>query len=204
MLDWFFARVYRYLKKAGARDLASQYRKRPNTFVGENVKFGEDARISSNDTKITIGANTWMFGIINSFPHNEDCELIIGSDCYIGDHSRIWVSKKITIGDRTLIAHNVNIFDTTTHPTDKKLRHEHEQIVKLRGMPMEKYDTIEEDPVVIGSDVWIGCNAVIMKGVHIGDGVIIGAGSVVTHDIPDNVVAVGNPARVVKEIKQEG
>ncbi|MDR3011959.1 MAG: maltose O-acetyltransferase, partial [Chitinispirillales bacterium] len=55
-------------------------------------------------------------------------------------------------------------------------------------------------PVTIGNNVWIGADAVILPGVTIGDNTVIGAGSVVTKDIPANVVAVGNPCRVVREI----
>lgn len=106
----------------------------------------------------------------------------------------------MVIGDRTLIAHNVNIFDTTTHPIDKCIRYEHECFVKTKGMPMNKYETIEESPVIIGEDVWIGCNCVIMKGVKIGNGSIIGAGSVVTKDIPAGVMAAGNPAKIIKKL----
>jgi acetyltransferase-like isoleucine patch superfamily enzyme len=54
------------------------------------------------------------------------------------------------------------------------------------------------EPIMIGNDVWIGAHATILKGVHIGDGAIIGAGSVVVKDIPEYAIAVGNPARVVK------
>ena len=58
-------------------------------------------------------------------------------------------------------------------------------------------------PVTIGNDVWIGGNTVITPGVTIGSNVVIGSGSVVTHDIPDNVVAVGNPCRVLREITEK-
>ena len=58
-------------------------------------------------------------------------------------------------------------------------------------------------PVTIGNNVWIGGSAVINPGVTIGDNVVIGSGSVVTKDIPDNVIAVGNPCRILREITQE-
>ena len=57
--------------------------------------------------------------------------------------------------------------------------------------------------ITIGENVWIGGNVVINPGVHIGNNVVIGSGSVVTKDIPDNVIAVGNPCKVVREITQE-
>ena len=55
-----------------------------------------------------------------------------------------------------------------------------------------------KSPIVIGNDVWIGANVTILKGVTIGDGAVIGAGAVVTKDIPENAIAVGNPAKVIK------
>ena len=57
--------------------------------------------------------------------------------------------------------------------------------------------------ITIGNNVWIGGNVVILPGVHIGNGCVIGAGSVVTKDIPDNVVAFGNPCKVVRQITEE-
>ena len=59
-------------------------------------------------------------------------------------------------------------------------------------------------PVKIGNGCWIGGGAIILPGVSIGDGTVIGAGSVVTKDIPDNVVVAGNPAKIIKEINQNG
>lgn len=74
---------------------------------------------------------------------------------------------------------------TPKHPLDKEKRR----------------NQIEIDlPIKIGNDVWIGGNVVILAGVTIGNNVVIGAGSVVTKDIPDNVVAVGNPCRIIKKM----
>lgn len=200
MLNKILVKLYHALMNAQKREMIKRIRNNSNAQIGENVQFGTTFSISNSKAKIIVGDNTWIYANINIFPHNDDCELIIGKDCYIGDNSRLWVSKKIIIGNRSLIAHNVNIFDTTTHPTDKNIRYEHECVVKTQGMPMHKYQTIEEQPVIIGQDVWIGCNCVIMKGVNIGDGTIIGAGSVVTKDIPAGVMAAGNPAKVIKTI----
>ena len=65
-------------------------------------------------------------------------------------------------------------------------------------IPMMEQGFEEEQPVVIGNDVWIGDRVVILPGVHIGSGSIIGAGAVVTKDIPDNAIAAGVPARVIR------
>lgn len=93
---------------------------------------------------------------------------------------------KITIGENTLIGPHVQIY-TACHAIDSKERKE--------GIEYGK-------PVTIGQNVWIGGNATILPGVSIGDNSIIGAGSVVTKDIPANVIACGNPCKVIRSISK--
>lgn len=90
---------------------------------------------------------------------------------------------RVTIGDYTLFGPAVQIL-TPMHPFDAELRRKQEY-----GKPIE-----------IGSDVWVGAAALILPGVRIGSRSVIGAGSVVTRDIPDGVFAAGNPCRVIREI----
>ena len=195
------AGFYRLCEKAyeeyqGERLLAFK-----NVNAGSNVVLSGMAAIPKIG-KINIGDNTWFCGRIIAFPHNKDLTINIGKDCYIGDLTRIWCATKIDIGDRVLIAHNVNIFDTTTHPIDKRIRYEHERVVKTIGMPSYKYDSIEEAPVIIENDVWIGCNSIILKGVKINEGAIVAAGSVVTNDVPANTMVAGNPAKVIRFLNE--
>lgn len=93
---------------------------------------------------------------------------------------------KVTFGDNCMLGPNVSIF-TAGHPIDAELRN--------TGL---EYGI----SITVGNNVWIGGNTVVCPGVHIGNNVVIGAGSVVTKDIPDNVVAAGNPARVIREITE--
>ena len=93
---------------------------------------------------------------------------------------------QITIGSRVLFGPNVQVY-TATHPVDYKER--------TSGLEFAK-------PISIGEDVWIGGSAVICPGVSIGDRSIIGAGSVVTKDIPADVIAAGNPCRVIRPINE--
>lgn len=180
--------------------IENKYRKAVNVSLGNNVKFPLIKNGPPTCGNIFIGDNSWMCGTINMFPHNKEATITIGSDCYIGDESRIWCAKEVKIGDRVLIAHNVNIFDTATHPINKIERYEHEKIVKEKGMPINLCQNISEDAVVIHNDVWIGCNCIILKGVEIGEGTIIAAGSVVTKSVPSNVMIAGNPAKIVKNL----
>lgn len=168
---------------------------------GDNVKFSGNVHIPEEVHDLHIGDNTWFCGKVNMFPHNKECFLTVGSDCYIGEDTTFWVSKGIIIGNRVLIANNVNIFDNTTHPINKKMRYQHECIVKTKGMPQYKFDSIEEAVVQIGNDVWIGCNSIICKGVTIGDGAIVAAGRVVTKDIPSDTMVGGNPAKILKKLE---
>lgn len=106
----------------------------------------------------------------------------------------LYAFKRIEIGDHTLIGANTKIFDSDFHPLDAQIRKEHPN-------SREHMKTAE---TIIGCNVFIGCNCLILKGVHIGDNAVIGAGSVVTHDIPANTVAAGNPAMVVREGLRSG
>ncbi|KAK5661919.1 hypothetical protein OQA88_10028 [Cercophora sp. LCS_1] len=114
--------------------------------------------------------------------------LKFGKEVYINWNSTFADTATITIGSRTLIGPNC-AFYTVNHPTDPF--HRNGLLGPERG-----------SPIVIGEDCWIGGNVVVLPGVKIGRGVTVGAGSVVTKDVEDWVVAVGNPARVVKRLER--
>jgi len=95
--------------------------------------------------------------------------------------------ERITIGDNVAVGANTSILDTDFHPIDREER---------RDQPAGG----QTAPVVIGHDVFVGMNCLILKGVTIGDGSVVGAGSVVTKDVPPGVIVAGNPARIVQEL----
>ncbi|OLN94019.1 putative acetyltransferase [Colletotrichum chlorophyti] len=110
----------------------------------------------------------------------------LGDNVYINSNST-WIDTcLITVGSRTLIGPNCSFY-SGTHPLDPTLRN------GTRGPESGK-------PITIGEDCWLGGNVIVLPGVTIGKGVTVGAGSVVTKDVPDYVCVVGNPARVVKKI----
>lgn len=130
--------------------------------------------------------------------HVADDEIIVNQPFYCDYGKQIRVGKRffanfnftvldearVTIGDDCFIGPNVSIY-TACHSTD----------------PVERNTRREwAEPVTIGDNVWIGGSVTILPGVTIGSNVTIGAGSVVTRDIPDNVVAVGNPCKVIKNL----
>lgn len=107
-----------------------------------------------------------------------------GKHVYANFHLTLVDDTDIYVGDYTMFGPNVTVA-TAGHPILPILR---EQVYQYNM------------PVVIGRNCWIGAGAILLPGVHIGDGTVIGAGSVVTKDIPANVVAVGNPCRVLRPI----
>lgn len=115
----------------------------------------------------------------------------IGSNTFINMNCVFMDSNRITIGKNVLIGPAVNIY-TSSHPSSAR-----ERLVKdENGM---RFNT-HARPVFIGDNVWVGGNCTILPGVTIGDNVTIGAGSVVTKNIPDNVVAYGQPCVVHRDI----
>ncbi|MGA8255465.1 MAG: sugar O-acetyltransferase [Nocardioides sp.] len=125
-----------------------------------------------------------------------DCEIRsplyvdFGSNLHLGD--RVFVNygltaldvAPITIGDDVQIGPHVQLL-TPTHPLEADLRR-------------AKWEAAE--PITIGANVWLGGGVIVCPGVTIGDNTVVGAGSVVTKDLPADVVAVGNPARVIREL----
>jgi acetyltransferase-like isoleucine patch superfamily enzyme len=151
--------------------------------------------LSDDATRIKIGSNSHIYGALTVFPTSGTIE--IGDHCSVGEWSRIVSGLKIRIGNRVMIAHNVNILDNNSHPTDAKLRHE--DFLKAYSSGMEKFD-LSERQIIIEDDVWIGFNCIVLKGVTIGRGAIIGAGSVVTKDVAPWTINVGNPLSCVSTL----
>ena len=158
---------------------------------------GPSARVALQDGSlrddIVVGENCRIFGLLHSQSHGK---IIIGDWCEIGRADQIRSVNSITIGDNTAIAANVIIQDNNTHPISPVFRMVRSQMPEGSSVHLWKWS--DSAPIVIGRNVWIGENARICKGVTIGDNCVIGAGAIVTKDIPANCVAVGNPARVVK------
>jgi len=150
---------------------------------------------TGDPSKISIGERSWIEGYLLVFNHAGKIE--IGNDSFIGRDSRVWSAKKISIGNRVLIAHNVNIHDNISHPLDSKARHEDFKYI-LSNKDLQHVNDLREEEIIIEDDAWIGFNAIITKGVRIGKGAIVGAGTIITEDVPDYAIVVGNPAKIIK------
>lgn len=112
----------------------------------------------------------------------------IGARTFVNSNLTALDVAAITIGEDCQIGPNVQLL-TPTHPVD----------------PQPRRDKLEAaKPITLGDNVWLGGGVIVCPGVTIGDNTVVGAGAVVTRDLPANVVAVGNPARIVREIDEQG
>lgn len=139
------------------------------------IKFGENVRIGSNVR-------------INFF--TKSAKLIFGNSVYICNRDSFLVGADIEIGDNTIFASDVLV-------CSENHRFDPESTLPYKDQPLSLA------PVKIGKGCWIGEKSIILPGVKIGDQCVIGAGSIVTKSLPDNCMAVGNPAKIIKKYSME-
>ena len=164
-----------------AKDLARDY----------NLTNSSDTKRKSellNELLGKVGNQLW---ITPPFHVDYGCNIYFGNNCEVNMNCTFLDDNKIIIGDNVLIAPNVQIY-TAYHPThylDRFTISENETF---------NFCKTQTAPVIIGKNVWIGGGTIIIPGVTIGDNTVIGAGSVVTKDIPADTIAYGNPCKVHK------
>ncbi len=149
-------------------------------YLGGGVKvYGKIHHINPN---VQVGNNVEIYPGVQFFG---DGNIVIGNNVAIGNYTIIYASKEagVYIGDNVQIAAQSYIIDTN---------HGIKKGILIKDQPNESA------PIHIGSDVWIAANTVILKGVTIADGAVVGANALVNENIPNNGIAVGVPARVVK------
>lgn len=127
------------------------------------------------------------FFIMSPFYCDFGFNISIGKNFYSNYNCVVLDGAKVSFGDNVFIAPNC-VFSTAGHPLDVEQRNAGLEIAL---------------PITVGDNVWIGANVTVLPGVTIGNNTVIGAGSVVNKDIPDGVVAVGNPCKVIRQITEE-
>lgn len=133
-----------------------------------------------------LGSTDGRFLIEPSFWCDYGYNIHLGKNFYANHNCVILDCAKVTFGDHVMVGPNCGFY-TACHPIDPQQRREGVEFAR---------------PITVGNDVWFGGGCTVLPGVTIGDGCVIGAGSVVTRDIPANTVAAGNPCRVLRSISE--
>jgi maltose O-acetyltransferase len=159
-----------------AKDLCREY---------NNLKNSDSEGRTSLLRKI-LGKTNGNIWVEPTFWCDYGYNIEVGENFYSNHNLVILDCAKVTFGDNCFIGPNCSFY-TANHPINVEQRNE--------GLE-------SAHPITVGNNVWFGGNVVVLPGITIGNNSVIGAGSVVTKDIPDNVVAVGNPCRVIKTITE--
>jgi acetyltransferase-like isoleucine patch superfamily enzyme len=192
--------------------LTWQQRIQPNFKIGSNprVLTFNAFKAEMPEAQINIGDSIIVYHHCDILAIGKG-HLNIGDGCIIGSGFRLYCRNKIELGNHVLISWNVFISDYDGHPIDPDERYEQMLYMNSAFFPSPRRQKITEatahykpeyvtSMVVIGDNVWIGANAIILKGVHIGQGSVVAAGAVVTKDVPGRCIVAGNPAKVIKQL----
>lgn len=164
--------------------------------VGENTHFNISQVRQREYCRVTIGVHSMINGKI--IFECEDASVQVGDNTFIGG-SKLICSKKITIGNDVLIAWGCTIVDHNSHAIKFSLR---KNDVSEWMSGRKEWTHVDQKEVMICDKSWIGFDSIILKGVTVGEGSIVGAGSVVTKDVPPWTIVGGNPAKTIREIPE--
>lgn len=167
------------------------------------VAIAESARVDARRirvfplSRLTVGEGSIVEGGL--VLERDGAEIIIGKNSFIGN-SLLASATSICVGDDTLVAWGCNIVDHNSHAVNWNHRR---QDVKDWYKGQKNWEYVKSMPVTIGNKCWIGFNVIVLKGVEIGDGAVVAAGSVVTKSVAAWSVVAGNPASVIRELPVE-
>jgi len=158
------------------------------------VSLGKNADVYIGDNFCFLSGRTLnplSRNLRGSICVNDNAQLTIGNDVSVSSVV-LWSHQSITIGSHVDIGANTIIMDSDAHSLDYQ---------KRRNI-VDDLSNKNDSPIVIGDDVLIGANCIILKGVTIGNRSVVGAGAVVTKSIPDDCIAAGNPAKIIKDMRK--
>ena len=169
----------------------------------DGVSFSNDSKIAfrnillQKNSQLSIGAQSIIEGKLHF--DKENSSIHIGNRTFVGGNTILIASNTIKIGDDVLIAWGCTFLDHNSHSTDWS---ERKNDVLNWFDRKANWEKIISAPIVIHDKVWIGFNCIILKGVTIGEGAIIAAGSVVTKDVEPYTIVGGNPAQKIKNVER--
>lgn len=163
---------------------------------GENTSITGAVELRRPGARVRIGRDCLIEGQIVA--ETAEAQIEIGDNVYLGGGTLLACVASVRIGSDVLISYQCIITDSDNHSVRASIRRR--DLADWRDGGRHDWTTTVTRPVIIGSHVWIGARAIILKGVQIGEGAVIGAGSVVTRDVPAWSVAGGNPARILRTL----
>jgi acetyltransferase-like isoleucine patch superfamily enzyme len=185
--------VWRWLAGSRAQRERQQNLTQPGVTLGHNTHIKNLLDKRSPHSVIQVGDDSLVEGSLVT--ETDDSRLIVGSNVFVGGATILDCALSITIEDDVLISYRCIISDSDNHSLRYSQRRDD---LRAWRAGTRRWDTTARAPVLIRRGAWIGANSIILKGVTIGEGAIVGAGSVVTHSVPDWAVVGGNPARVLR------
>ena len=167
-----------------------------DVIIHPSSKILQDRITLKNNCSVTVDEDTQVDGFI--FFDKENAKVSIGRRSFV--NAMIVSAESIDIGDDVLIAWGTTIVDHNSHSISFSKRSE-DVINWMQGK--KDWSHVKTSPVKICDKVWIGFYTIILKGVAIGEGSVVGAGSVVTKDVPPWTIVAGNPAKIIREIPED-
>jgi galactoside O-acetyltransferase len=178
-------------------DEQNKYIKKGNRSIIKNMQL--NLRATEDKIYLTIGEDSVISGIINL----QRGSMEIGDRVLINEGTTFYCVENIKIGNDVMFSWGCTVVDSNFHSTNsseriKDTQNGRKEIEEHTMGQNTDWATIHNAPIVIKNKAWIGFNSIIMKGVTIGEGAVVAAGSVVVKDVPDYAVVGGNPAKVIK------
>jgi acetyltransferase-like isoleucine patch superfamily enzyme len=191
----FLKRLLEYMRDYPSRMDVSR---NPNISIADTASIGAYRRIRIKDgSHLEIGDQTLMQGSIAT--EHSDAHVMIGSRTFIGGSSLI-SANRIVIGDDVLISWGCTIVDHDSHSIYWR-RRSSDVLDWAKGE--KNWQHVNKGVIHINNKAWIGANVTILKNVSVGEGAVIGTGSVVTKDVPAWTIVAGNPAKVIESIPED-
>ncbi len=183
--------------------LYNKYRRRiyqsKGIIIGKHTELNGTIDIRAEGGTVIIGDDCLISGYFAL--ETPGSRLTIGNNVFIGDGTIIDSACQIDIQDDVLISYQTIIQDSNNHSVRYSLRKNDNRDWKNKRY--HNWDVTDKEPVKILKGAWIGARAIILKGVTVGEGAIIGAGSVVTTNVPSWTIVAGNPAKIIRKISAD-
>lgn len=200
---WIIDKIRTFQHKNKLKRIACFMSVQPSSILTDSFNMRLDNPVKGR-TYLEIGSDCIVSG--NFIFESSKGKINIGKHSYIGPS--VFISRSnIQIGNNVTIAWGCTIYDHDSHSLDyiKRRKDIDDELKDIKSgvsfIKNKDWDCVNSKPIIIKDDAWIGMNVIILKGVTIGEGAIVGAGSVVTKDVPAWTVVAGNPAKVVKQIE---